>query len=69
MTVRELRAWLADMGDDCVVYTDCRGDLCCDNEDARHATLRLYPTGDDTGHPSWHWANTLAKWANVMSVR
>lgn len=66
MTVHDLRAWLADMGDDFTVYVDHMGDLCCDNQDARHAKLRLYPSGDDTLHPSWHWANVSAKWNNVL---
>lgn len=64
-TVRDLRAWLADMGDDYTVYVDSVGDICCDNGDARHATYRLYPESDDARHPSWHWANVLAKWSNV----
>jgi hypothetical protein len=59
-TVRDVREWLAQMGDDYVVYADRHGDLCCDNQDARHATYRMYPHTDDTSHPSWYWANVLA---------
>ena len=65
-TVRELRDMMADLGDDFTVYTDSNGDLCFDNGDARHATYRLYPSTDDTRHPSWHWANVRSMWSNAL---
>jgi hypothetical protein len=51
--VSELRKWLDGMPDDYTVYTDYKGDLCCDSQDCRVHSYRFYPNVDDTSHPSW----------------
>jgi hypothetical protein len=65
-TVRDVRLWLASMGEDFIVYTDHNGDLCCDNGEVRQSTHRLYPDTDDTRHPSWYWCNVLARGGRAM---
>jgi hypothetical protein len=66
-TVSDLRKWLAGMPDDYTVYTDYKGDLCCDSHDCRVHTYRFYPDRDDTNHASWYWANYLSQRPTLVS--